>query len=387
MKLLLVTEYFPPAIFGGGELSAFLLAKELAKKEIEIHVLTSYFKGLKKEETKDKIHIHRLLATGKNPKTIKGNLQRLFLKKQIKKQISLLDKKHDFYLIHFLNTTSIVKYKNKKTYATINGYTNFCPKRNLWYKEKDVCRGCNPVKFTGCIASSDYLGKVKMPGVIRYNPVMWLALYVEYLRNKNSLKHVDRIIVLSDFIESLVNRECKKIPNVMEITPAKKYKLNSKKVKVLYVGGEKKHKGIDLLEKDFRKIKNAHLFIAGTKKKNTKNITYLGKLEYKYMGSLFQQADIVVIPSLWPEPLSRAMIEALYYGCPIIATYRGGNPEGVKNNINGFLVEPAELYGKLKLLIASKKLRKEFSKQSKRIYKEKFEKEKILKKIIEYYKE
>ncbi len=50
MKILLISEYFPPKIFGGGEISAWLLAKNLAKRGLDVSVLTSYFSGLEKFE-------------------------------------------------------------------------------------------------------------------------------------------------------------------------------------------------------------------------------------------------------------------------------------------------------------------------------------------------
>ena len=42
MKVLFISEYFPPKIKGGGEISAYLLAKNLAKR-IDVSVLTGYF--------------------------------------------------------------------------------------------------------------------------------------------------------------------------------------------------------------------------------------------------------------------------------------------------------------------------------------------------------
>ena len=44
MKILFISEYFPPKGKGGGEISCFLLAKYLVKQGVEIHVLTSKFK-------------------------------------------------------------------------------------------------------------------------------------------------------------------------------------------------------------------------------------------------------------------------------------------------------------------------------------------------------
>ena len=76
MKVLMISEFFPPKSMGGGELSAYSLAKELVKEKIEVHVLTSYFEGLKKQESLDGIKIFRFLKSG-NPNNLQGNMDRL----------------------------------------------------------------------------------------------------------------------------------------------------------------------------------------------------------------------------------------------------------------------------------------------------------------------
>ncbi|HLX88703.1 MAG TPA: glycosyltransferase family 4 protein, partial [Acidimicrobiales bacterium] len=50
---------------------------------------------------------------------------------------------------------------------------------------------------------------------------------------------------------------------------------------------------------------------------------------------LLQSADVAVVPSLWPEPLSRALMEPLACGIPVVATDAGGNPE----ILNGWLAD------------------------------------------------
>lgn len=105
MKVLMISEYFPPASKGGGEISAFLLAKSLIKKKIEMHVLTSsekepYF------ELIDGIKIHRVLSTGDSG-SIKGNLKRIKFNKNLRIKVKKLDAKENFDIIHCMNTSSI----------------------------------------------------------------------------------------------------------------------------------------------------------------------------------------------------------------------------------------------------------------------------------------
>ncbi len=60
---------------------------------------------------------------------------------------------------------------------------------------------------------------------------------------------------------------------------------------------------------------------------------------------LIQAADVAVAPSLWPEPLSRSVMEPLACGVPVVATRVGGNPEILTGWLAEFLVEPHDVEG------------------------------------------
>jgi glycosyltransferase involved in cell wall biosynthesis len=51
-------------------------------------------------------------------------------------------------------------------------------------------------------------------------------------------------------------------------------------------------------------------------------------------------ADIVAIPSLWPEPFSRVFLEAMASSKPIVAADVGGSAEGILHEQTGWLVKP-----------------------------------------------
>lgn len=61
------------------------------------------------------------------------------------------------------------------------------------------------------------------------------------------------------------------------------------------------------------------------------------------LRSLYALADAVVVPSIWPEPFSRVLLEAMSASKPIIATNVGGSSEGVINGRSGWLVQPGDL--------------------------------------------
>jgi glycogen(starch) synthase len=51
--------------------------------------------------------------------------------------------------------------------------------------------------------------------------------------------------------------------------------------------------------------------------------------------------DVLVVPSLWNEPMGRVIIEAATHGVPVVAAARGGIPELVKVGRTGWLFDPS----------------------------------------------
>lgn len=54
-------------------------------------------------------------------------------------------------------------------------------------------------------------------------------------------------------------------------------------------------------------------------------------------NAFFAEIDMLVVPSLWEEPLPRVCHEAMAHGVPIIASRLGGLPEIVREHETGFL--------------------------------------------------
>lgn len=66
-------------------------------------------------------------------------------------------------------------------------------------------------------------------------------------------------------------------------------------------------------------------------------IEHLGFLHNELVLEQYARAAVVVVPSVWPEPLSRTAVEALAHGCAVIASERGGLPEVIRGR--GLLLE------------------------------------------------
>ncbi len=90
------------------------------------------------------------------------------------------------------------------------------------------------------------------------------------------------------------------------------------------------------------------------------NVRRLGPLPNAEVLALYPLADVVVVPSVIPDALSRVILEAMAAGRPVIGTDVGGTPELVIDGKTGLLVPratPAELARAIETLLADPALR------------------------------
>ncbi|HLY28834.1 MAG TPA: glycosyltransferase family 4 protein, partial [Aggregatilineales bacterium] len=66
-------------------------------------------------------------------------------------------------------------------------------------------------------------------------------------------------------------------------------------------------------------------------------IVFTGWLEKSKVGEAYAQADLLVVPSLWPEPCGVVGVEAGLHSVPSVAFRVGGIPDWLHSGKNGFL--------------------------------------------------
>lgn len=62
-------------------------------------------------------------------------------------------------------------------------------------------------------------------------------------------------------------------------------------------------------------------------------------LGWQKPADFYRSVDVVVVPSLWHEPLPRTVIEAASWGCRVIGSNRGGTPEALAM-VGGTVFDP-----------------------------------------------
>ena len=170
--------------------------------------------------------------------------------------------------------------------------------------------------------------------------------------------------------------------------PPQKQKASQGKT-ILSVGKLSYGKGTDMIIEAARLLPQYQFVFAGQLNPSLKpvfpnNCRYLGQVSHKRALKLYAQAGVFVINSRWPEPLSRAGLEALSFGLPIVASDRGGNRELVKDN--GILIYPEQPKAIAAAIIKVAKQQKALGVASHRLLAGRFNWKKIIKQHLKLYR-
>lgn len=118
-----------------------------------------------------------------------------------------------------------------------------------------------------------------------------------------------------------------------------------------------------------------------------RNVLFTGSLGLDDIRSLYAAADIFVLPSLAEgDPL--VTLEAMASGLPVIATRVGGIPNQIRDNWNGFIVDPGneeQLAERIAYLLDNPEERKRMALNSRRRAEEEFDWNKISERLSQVY--
>jgi len=122
---------------------------------------------------------------------------------------------------------------------------------------------------------------------------------------------------------------------------------------VMFVGGLRRQKGLDCLLAAFARVEGEwELYLVGEgperamlerKARETgigDRVHFIGEVEDP--STYYAGARLFVLPSM-AEGLSNALLEAMTFGLPVVATRIGGNVDVIEDGVNGLLVEPGNV--------------------------------------------
>jgi len=222
----------------------------------------------------------------------------------------------------------------------------------------------------------------------------WIKPFLKFF-----IKHANLIFANSSFtakrIEEIYPRKVEILPYGTTFSNCVRNAEQSSIFRVLFVGRHIERKGIEYLIRaaDFLDKEKFQIRIAGGNANLTNRILFLGKLSKENLAKEYQTADCFVLPAIVDskgdtEGLGVVLIEAIEYGCPIIASNVGGIPDIVIDRKTGLLVpekNPEAIAAAIKELAENEALRKELVNGAKDHVKRNFSWDAIIEKQMGLY--
>jgi len=363
MKIYFIGQKGIPAVGGGVESYVDNLAARLAKKGHEVFVYTRWSYSDRRRKTYKGVNLINLpsLST-KNFDTISHTLLA---------SIHVLFRKADIIHYHSIGPSSLLWLPKifKRSTAFVSTFQSQCYLHAKW----------------GRLAQG-YL------------------LFGEYILCRLSDVVIVPSYILQKRCQQLYNKVAVHIPNGVTIEPkvnnGSLAKWNLKKGSyIIAVSRLVRHKGLHYLIAAYQKLNtDKKLVIVGDGAftddyvrelkdlaRNNKNIIFTGNQHGKILQKLYSHAYAFVQPSE-SEGLSIALLEAMSYGLPVLASDIEENVEAIDNNGIFFSSgDVRELENKLNYMLNNKEAIKKIGKQAKIEINEKYNWDKLFKEVLEVY--
>jgi len=375
MNILMLTESFPP-YSGGSGWSTFYLCRALKKRGHKIIVA--------KINGKEKAYEDILIIPVINKSEVKNII-----------------KEHNIDLVHAQHRVSTI-------WAVGNGVPATSTIRDYWYMTFDGI-AFNPVTeenyFKETYKTVRQVLSTHQNLIIRLSAFIlapFLQLRTKYSVNK--LKKYKALIcnsfhTLKVTKDLLPNMECAMIHNLIDVEHLASIKEHKfEQPTVVFAGKLMPSKGPQKLIEAARKVKTKakYIFIGEgqlkvqiqkTAKEFNIDTEFFGYLPNNELLSIMKGADVLVIPSLWNEPLGRVHLEGIGVGAKIITRPTGGTPDIIQDNYNGLLYNTVdELVEKIDLLLTNKELASKISANALKTAREKFDEKVLTPKFEAFYK-
>ncbi|MFL0267500.1 glycosyltransferase [Candidatus Clostridium radicumherbarum] len=399
MRILHYSLGLPPYRTGGLTKYAFDLMKEqvnegkdiyllypghikLLNKQIKIHLKKQQF-GIKVYELINPLPVPLLSGIGQPSSfciNVSKNVYISFLKKLNPDIIHL----HTLMGLHkefFIACREL----NIKIIFTTHDYFGICPKVNLFdfnnclctdYKKGESCTKCNEASYSlklifimqlrlyKSLTSYKFFNKMKHYLKNRLSKKAgWKTLKPnhplnEYSELRKYYLEIFKLINYFHYNSSVSKEEYEKyisctgeIINIThnEIKDNRKVKIynnNSSKLRITYLGSTEAYKGFSLLTLALDELKrqnicNWELTVYSQKKEGADpNYIFKGTYKYQELEDIFNNTDILIIPSAWKETFGYIGLEAFSFGVPVMVTENVGFKDILINNVTGIIVDP-----------------------------------------------
>ncbi len=348
MRILFLSEYFPPFDFGGSEWSTYYLANQLAKKDFDVTIFTPKFIQAKSRETINGFSVVRfplfIKFKGQPSPTLQNSLIWFFwttyhlIKYCLSESVDIIHIQGK----SFLPAAAICKLiLRKPLVVTFRDYLILCPLGMCFLRGERKC-DFRSFLFRDIPEYLEYYQKNKgfFWKILVVFSALRLRFYNYFIRGLVNLSDV-RIAnsyVTRSVYQSWGFKKITVIPNPHQFS---KFSNNlKKKSQIIYAGRLSPGKGPDLLLNSIPKILNKFpklkflFFGEGPLKqflikksidlKIRDRVEFKGYIDHQILQNEIGNSLITVTPSKWLEPFGRVPLESISRRTPVVISENMG---------------------------------------------------------------
>ena len=383
MTICLVTEYFPPHAPGGAEWSTEALARALAERGHRVLVVTPNYGAAGREE-RDGFTVFRFPFPVKR-RPGRGTVPARYLANPVfylyaGLVVARIARREKAALVHVQNKHMLIPGALARALTGVPVITTIRDGSIIDAAPMCLHHGdrmpvdCGVAKLWGECSVEYFDLYVKGRRTRLAAKLAFLHGWLDARLKQRFLRRVDAVVAVSQGILDVYRRSglldgvprlrvVHTVPLLAAPPPEavegvrRRLGLGGRRL-VLYVGKLSPGKGAADLVEAARRVAPAvpdALFVfvgEGELSRPEPFIRRLGPLPNREVLALYPLADVVVVPSVIPDALSRVILEAMSAGRPVIATRVGGTPELVLDGKTGLLVERNDPAGLAAALLA-----------------------------------
>jgi glycosyltransferase involved in cell wall biosynthesis len=351
LRILICSSFFPPHYLGGAELIAYKQAKILQQMGHEVRVFSGRLGGqwFRPHRVKQEHGAFRATRVSLSPQDISGSSWDFRSPDIAREFCRTLD---DFApdVVHFHNivglSTGMIDECFRRQIATVmtlHDYWGICFKNTLLKNSGNICKQGGLV----CLDCREVLaGHLPLPSPVRNAHILM------------SLRKVDRLITPSRFVaeqytaNGIARDRLTVIQNGIDVENFAPGQRGAAMLTLGFIGHLGQHKGLEILlhALSLMDASKVRLLVAGTGEESGRlqmfchergldpYVSFLGHVDNRQIAALYQQIDVLIVPSVWPENSPVTITEAMASGIPVIASDVGGIGEMVEDGVTGYLV-------------------------------------------------
>lgn len=407
MRILVISNYYPPVELGGWEQLTCNVVTELVERNHQVRVLTSNYLKEQIENTESDID-RSLFLESYDPQNYHPSYT-LVHRRQEKENIRALTALEEEFKpeIIYINGMWNLPYSLAKRAEELAPGRVVYYIASYWPTEEDAHTA---YWSTPAEISWRQLPKNLLASVVRKTMI-----------NATPRKQLDFQLVLcvSRYVQDYVIEEVgvpkertKVVHNGIELDlfGMKKARANNKVLKLLYAGRLAPDKGVHTIIESLAILRKEnfdlplYLSLYGNGTNDYQNrltrliseseldeyVQFKGIVPREDMPEVFAEHDVLLFPSIWSEPLARIIQEAMASGLVVIGTSTGGTCEILQDGENGlvFEAEDAQMLTRKILEISNDpELRSKLSRAARSTVKEKFSLDRMVDEIEDSFKQ